>query len=408
MANDTILTDDYVAVHLAKDANNASIKYSSMGLEAFRPTKPSIKAKPDTRFLGRIIKQTTNHNAALSAKEAAEAQARLEQLTEAGGKRRNLEPNPVDIRRRQLGAISSILLGGKRKPQATEKGDDGGSTSRTATAPEDSKGKRPLSNDHRRSKESLRPEDDEVKNQTRERRHARKDQRLRERSRSPQASLRKHRHRSPLGGGNDDDDDDNGRQHTRRSRHQSERSGKERASRSGGDLIATRRSHCSAPSRGLVSDPSSSRTKHGRRPTPAAEEEDSDCLEDFIGPAPPSRPPAVWPRGRGVAHGMEIMHSRSSDACDPKSDMQLDPEETDDLDEAVETHFDRQKWKQQGAHRLRAAGFTDEQVKRWEKTKPDGEPDLDDVQWSKAGERREWDWGKEDDLLMEGVTKGGV
>jgi len=41
--NDTILTDDYVADLLAKEANDASIKYSSMGLEAFRSTKYAPK-----------------------------------------------------------------------------------------------------------------------------------------------------------------------------------------------------------------------------------------------------------------------------------------------------------------------------------------------------------------------------
>ena len=35
MANDDILTDDYVASLLAKDAKESSIKYSSLGLEAF-------------------------------------------------------------------------------------------------------------------------------------------------------------------------------------------------------------------------------------------------------------------------------------------------------------------------------------------------------------------------------------
>ncbi len=39
MANDTILTDEYVAELLAKDADDRSIKYSSMGLEAYRSEK---------------------------------------------------------------------------------------------------------------------------------------------------------------------------------------------------------------------------------------------------------------------------------------------------------------------------------------------------------------------------------
>jgi hypothetical protein len=35
MAKDELLTDDYVASLLAKDAKESSIKYSALGLEAF-------------------------------------------------------------------------------------------------------------------------------------------------------------------------------------------------------------------------------------------------------------------------------------------------------------------------------------------------------------------------------------
>jgi hypothetical protein len=35
MPNDEILTDDYVADLLAKEANDCSLKYSAMGMEAF-------------------------------------------------------------------------------------------------------------------------------------------------------------------------------------------------------------------------------------------------------------------------------------------------------------------------------------------------------------------------------------
>jgi hypothetical protein len=39
MANDEMLTDDYVAELLAKDAKESTIKYSSLGLEAFAQSK---------------------------------------------------------------------------------------------------------------------------------------------------------------------------------------------------------------------------------------------------------------------------------------------------------------------------------------------------------------------------------
>lgn len=39
MSNDDILTDEYVADLLAKDAKDCSLKYSAMGMEAFRSDK---------------------------------------------------------------------------------------------------------------------------------------------------------------------------------------------------------------------------------------------------------------------------------------------------------------------------------------------------------------------------------
>lgn len=39
MTNDDILTDDYVADLLAKDAGDCAIKYSAMGMDAFRSDK---------------------------------------------------------------------------------------------------------------------------------------------------------------------------------------------------------------------------------------------------------------------------------------------------------------------------------------------------------------------------------
>lgn len=65
MGNDDILTDDYVAGLLAKDASDCSIKYSAMGLEAFRsdkkcaihppiqpPSDPELEWKPTTSNKG--------------------------------------------------------------------------------------------------------------------------------------------------------------------------------------------------------------------------------------------------------------------------------------------------------------------------------------------------------------------
>ncbi len=39
MSNNELLTDEYVADLLAKDAKDCSLKYSAMGMEAFRSDK---------------------------------------------------------------------------------------------------------------------------------------------------------------------------------------------------------------------------------------------------------------------------------------------------------------------------------------------------------------------------------
>lgn len=75
--------------------------------------------------------------------------------------------------------------------------------------------------------------------------------------------------------------------------------------------------------------------------------------------------------------------------------MQLEKEDAwDDWDDAMEALRDRAKYRQQGADRLREAGFTEDQVQKWEKG---DEKTIDDVQWTKAGEKREWDRGKDVD-----------
>ena len=109
-------------------------------------------------------------------------------------------------------------------------------------------------------------------------------------------------------------------------------------------------------------------------------------MEDFIGPAPPPKF-LVRTRGRGAIRGPAALNCRFADNYDPTSDVQPEVPENDNWDEAVEVYRDRQKWKQLGAERLRAAGFTEEQIRKWEKGE---EKDIDDVKWSKPGEEREW------------------
>lgn len=90
---------------------------------------------------------------------------------------------------------------------------------------------------------------------------------------------------------------------------------------------------------------------------------------------------------------MSGIDSRFASDYDPTIDVapESDGEAGDDWDNAVEVFRDRQKWKQQGAERLRSVGFSEAQVRKWEKG---DQKDESDVQWNKAGGMREWDRGK--------------
>ena len=75
-------------------------------------------------------------------------------------------------------------------------------------------------------------------------------------------------------------------------------------------------------------------------------------------------------------------------------DVHPNSDSENDWDQALEALRDRQKWKQQGADRLREAGFTEQEVQKWEKSGPSGDKGEEDVVWKGRGEGREWDRGK--------------
>lgn len=70
----------------------------------------------------------------------------------------------------------------------------------------------------------------------------------------------------------------------------------------------------------------------------------------------------------------------------------------DDWEQALEALRDRQRWQQQGAERLKQAGFSAEDIQKWGKGKGGvgmgGEGREEDVRWKRKGEGREWDRGK--------------
>ncbi|KAH7168845.1 hypothetical protein DER46DRAFT_624196 [Fusarium sp. MPI-SDFR-AT-0072] len=368
--NDELLTDDYVADLLTQEASDCSLKYSAMGMEAYRTNKkPANMMKPNTRFLRHIIKDTDNHNKALLAKEAAESKARLKDLERTEEiKRRKTNPSVHDIRRRQMGDIHAIL-GGKKRPRNE---DEAGPSSRrdSRRADKDRKQER----EHDQKSDDLftdkRSEQQQHGRLLRDDRRSKTDDESRRSDRSRRDHRRRDRSRS-----RDRDSEEEGhhlRSHKRRDRSRSPTS--RRRSRS----------------------PRESKSKHRRRSPldknedrkrKEEEEEGSDAMEDLIGPAPPPKY-----RGRGTVGGSSGIDRRFSETYDPKTDIQMDQDEVgNDWDDAVEAFRDRQKLRQNQEQRLKEAGFADEQIQR---ASGSDEKSAESVQWSKAGEKRAWDVGK--------------
>ena len=142
---------------------------------------------------------------------------------------------------------------------------------------------------------------------------------------------------------------------------------------------------------------------------------DSDPLEALVGPLPPlhqstsiNDTPPVRSRGRGAYKpNASAMDQHFSSTYDPSLDLRPDSEpedEKEDWDMALEALRDREIWKQKGAERLRAAGFGDEEIEKWEDS--GREKGVEDVKWAGKGEGREWDRGKV--VLDDGQRKGEV
>ncbi|KAF6811984.1 hypothetical protein CSOJ01_05422 [Colletotrichum sojae] len=365
MSNHEILTDDYVAGLLAKEADDCSLKYSGMGMEAFRSDKkPANMPKPNTRFLRHIIRDTNTHNKNLLAKEAAESQARLKTLERTEEKERRKRAGPQDIRKRQMGDIKAILGGRteklKRSGEKSDKKDDAPPRSRHH------RDRRSESPERRRHHRSRRDDSDSERD---DRRRHKSDRR---RSRSQEDSSRRHRHRSPLG-----------------AKDLMSRSRSERAREEDGEDLTSRSSRARRERDGLsIKGSSSRRAEEAKSPAAAS---DSDPLDDIIGPAPP---PAVRSRGRGAVSNGSGIDKRFEADYDPKMDVEMEDGAGagEDWDDAVEAFRDRQKWQQHQEQRMRAAGFGEDELKKW---RNGDQKDEQDVRWTKAGEKREWDRGKE-------------
>ncbi|KZF20471.1 hypothetical protein L228DRAFT_285173 [Xylona heveae TC161] len=373
MSADTPFSDDYVANLLKKDARDSSVRYSALGLQAFLPQRPSSNApKPNTRFLRNIIRDTDNHNAALLAKEAQEARARLRALREG-------EPRSKHEHR----SSASDYAENKRKRMEVAE-----SESNIRRSSEKSSSARIRHQRSRRDEVKRDGHDDSDREHSRHpHRHNSREHRRRHRSRSreghsSQRSARdSHRHL---------------RRHHRSSRSRSphgERVSQHRRShRPRSVSYSPERHNDSAPSRSKRANFSPKigmgTSKSKRSPSLTS---DSDPLEAIIGPQPPTAEPKVRVRGRGALSSSSGIDNRFASGYDPSTDVQPNVEDEDDWDQALEALRDRQRWKQSGADRLRAAGFTEEEVDNWKKG---GERSEADVRWARRGEGREWDRGK--------------
>ncbi|KAH0354337.1 hypothetical protein KCU81_g937, partial [Aureobasidium melanogenum] len=321
------ITDDYVTELLKRDAKALSSSSSSLASLMNKSSRSANAPKPNTRFLRNILRDTDNHNSALLKKEADEAKLRL----------RNLRHS-------------------HRPAQQLYSARDRHDPKRRRLDPSDA----PTSTEHTtRSDRRHSPHQRAT--------HSRSTRR--DTSPDDHSSHRRHRDRRSPDSRHLDSD--------RRRHHSRQRSS------------SPRNRHASTrPSKS--SDDSSRR--HRRRHSSPSDASDSDPLDALIGPAPPSNPP-LRSRGRGAQNHTSAIDSHFSSNYDPSVDVQPDPQEDDglDWDQALEALRDRQRWKQQGADRLRAAGFTEKEVSKWEKG---GEKSEEDVVWAKKGEGREWDRGK--------------
>ena len=316
--------------------------------------------RPNTRFLQNLLKGTESHNTALLAKEAAESQAKLQELGETGEvKRRKCKPGVLDIRKRQLRDIESVL-----NSRSASRGDP-----YQSTVSNDCQGGH-IDNDARKHvygrrrkqkkevSEETQQEDEEKLYRDEYRRRQLdsdgKDQRQdrtrhRSRSRSPGRLHRmRYRYRSPV--------KDDGQQFSKKRicRHENENGWETRSA-------------CRSEKRS-----------------------ESDSESDMIGPAPSPKMSPVRRRGRGAASASSGIDRRFSASYDPKTE-DYAPPDGESWEEAKEVYRHLQKRKKEGAERLRKAGFSESQVEKW---KSGGVRRLEDVRWTKKGEKREWDRGK--------------
>lgn len=371
------LSDDYVANLLKEDAKKSSQRYAQIGLGALLKRPTTNAPKPNVRFLRNILRETDSHNSALLAREAEEAKERLRQLQKERDGQRRHGHGESKKRRREHDEVDYGRL------------------------------KRRRDHDHDHDEEHYkgskrRHDDGQVKSSRRYESRSRS----RSRSRSPKRSDKGRASRAPREDSSSDREAHNHK--SRRKEHRSSRTRRDeekhwrsRPSHRSDDTVrmkhSSRKRSSSTSSRTPSADRHRSKVSHKSSMSQAQSQsqitaEESDPLEDIVGPLLPKPGPPVRKRGRGAftTTGTSVDAHFEAD-YDPSVDVRPSSDVEDDWEQALEVIRDRQKWNQQGADRLRQAGFTDEQVRKWEKG---DEKTEEDVRWAKKGEGREWDRGK--------------
>ncbi|PGH30324.1 hypothetical protein GX50_06918 [[Emmonsia] crescens] len=419
--------DEYVAQLLAKDARDSSLRYSTVGMNAFIPLKrPSERApKPNTRFLKNILRETDSHNASLKRKEEEEARERVRTLRHAHGHSSRSKPER---------SLYDVRAAKRRRVEASsdQKYERGGDFKRQKGGEEDS---RHTSRDQERERERRRPErgyDDSSDDEEQSGRHksSRSKHDKKEDDRSHRSShSRRHAEHTLFSERYKSSDDDRERRSRRRKRHHSHsrspsrtrRHSSERFNRRKGRLKDIGESHdehhhphkhrtstASREKRAATNEEKSpphrqTSTLHGPpEPQPQSQNldsidpsgSDSDPLESLIGPLPPSATndtPPLRSRGRGAYKNKSNIDAHFASGYDPALDLHPDDDhgddhgntayskkptwrrpvaglamaEDDDWDMALEALRDRALWRQKGADRLREAGFEEGVVEKW-------------------------------------------
>ena len=339
--------------------------------------------KPNTRFLKNIIRETDSHNAALRAKEQEESRARLKKLRNSNG----TSPHPSD------GYGRLTPEGDHRSKRRRVESENEGEydrrrdhESRTDLRRVKEEGSR---RHHRRHDEHYHTDEDE---DGRSRHHHRRHRHHRShRRRSTTRSRERRRKTKDEGGTRSRNQSRSGSLSTQKERRPHRRRPSRRSDSPGSQANGTRNAAKSRKDKRTVFPETKNDGSTNGKNYAASSASDSDPLEAIIGPPPPAPAPKIRSRGRGTFATSSAMDSHFSTNYDPSTDVQVDLNEVDDWDMALEAIRDRQHWQKQGAERLKSAGFTEEEVQKWEKG---GERREEDVRWKGRGEGREWDRGK--------------